>query len=76
MILQNTRLSPVNNRFTFSIKRAKQFEYCLYGTLKEPKNADIGSILNLVFPIYIKGVMSYIEYIGVKESEGFAEGIS
>lgn len=37
------------------------------GVLQEPKDADVGSILGLGFPIYTGGVMSYIDYIGAKE---------
>jgi 3-hydroxyacyl-CoA dehydrogenase/enoyl-CoA hydratase/3-hydroxybutyryl-CoA epimerase len=35
--------------------------------LQEPKDADVGSILGLGFPIHTGGVMSYIDYIGAKE---------
>lgn len=37
------------------------------GVLQEPRDADVGSILGLGFPIYTGGVMSYIDYIGAKE---------
>jgi 3-hydroxyacyl-CoA dehydrogenase/enoyl-CoA hydratase/3-hydroxybutyryl-CoA epimerase len=37
------------------------------GVLQEPKDADVGSILGLGFPIHTGGVMSYIDYIGAKE---------
>lgn len=42
------------------------------GVLKEPKDADIGSILGLGFPIYTGGVMSYIDYIGAQEFKTYA----
>ncbi len=34
------------------------------GVLREPKDADIGSVLGLGFPIHTGGVMSYIDYVG------------
>jgi len=37
------------------------------GVIKEPKDADVGSILGLGFPIHTGGVMSYIDYIGGNE---------
>ncbi|WP_339920446.1 3-hydroxyacyl-CoA dehydrogenase NAD-binding domain-containing protein [uncultured Flavobacterium sp.] len=37
------------------------------GVLQEPKDADVGSILGLGFPIHTGGVMSYIDYIGAEE---------
>ncbi|MEZ7504572.1 3-hydroxyacyl-CoA dehydrogenase NAD-binding domain-containing protein [Flavobacterium sp. Arc2] len=37
------------------------------GVLQEPKDADVGSILGLGFPIHTGGVMSYIDYVGAKE---------
>ncbi|MEO5789365.1 3-hydroxyacyl-CoA dehydrogenase NAD-binding domain-containing protein [Gelidibacter sp.] len=42
------------------------------GVLKEPKDADVGSILGLGFPIYTGGVMSYIDYIGAQEFKDYA----
>src|SRR5690606_40925412 len=36
--------------------------------LKEAKDADIGSILGIGFPIHTGGVMSYIDYIGDRKS--------
>jgi len=40
--------------------------------LREPKDADIGSILGLGFPIHTGGVMSYIDYIGAQEFKDYA----
>ncbi|CAM3022619.1 3-hydroxyacyl-CoA dehydrogenase NAD-binding domain-containing protein [Flavobacterium frigoris] len=37
------------------------------GVLQEPKDADVGSILGLGFPLHTGGVMSYIDYVGAKE---------
>jgi 3-hydroxyacyl-CoA dehydrogenase/enoyl-CoA hydratase/3-hydroxybutyryl-CoA epimerase len=37
------------------------------GVLQEAKDADVGSILGLGFPIHTGGVMSYIDYLGAKE---------
>jgi len=34
------------------------------GVIREPKDADIGSVLGLGFPIHTGGVMSYIDYVG------------
>ena len=42
------------------------------GVLKEPKDADVGSILGLGFPIYTGGVMSYIDYIGAQQFKDYA----
>lgn len=42
------------------------------GVLKEPRDADIGSILGLGFPIYTGGVISYIDYIGAQEFKDYA----
>jgi 3-hydroxyacyl-CoA dehydrogenase/enoyl-CoA hydratase/3-hydroxybutyryl-CoA epimerase len=42
------------------------------GVLKEPKDADIGSILGLGFPIYTGGVMSYVDYIGAQDFSEYA----
>ncbi|MCF2876459.1 MULTISPECIES: 3-hydroxyacyl-CoA dehydrogenase NAD-binding domain-containing protein [unclassified Tenacibaculum] len=46
------------------------------GVLKEPKDADIGSILGLGFPIYTGGVMSYIDYIGANEFLAYSEKLA
>lgn len=43
------------------------------GVLQEPKDADVGSILGLGFPIHTGGVMSYIDYIGAKEFALYSE---
>jgi len=43
------------------------------GVIREPKDADIGSILGLGFPIYTGGVMSYIDYVGAKEFAEYSE---
>lgn len=43
------------------------------GVLQEPKDADVGSILGLGFPIYTGGVMSYVDYIGAKEFALYSE---
>ncbi|PCE63741.1 3-hydroxyacyl-CoA dehydrogenase NAD-binding domain-containing protein [Sediminicola luteus] len=39
------------------------------GVLQAPKDADVGSILGLGFPIHTGGVMGYVDYIG---GEAFA----
>ena len=46
------------------------------GILKEPKDADIGSILGLGFPIYTGGVMSYIDYIGASQFKKYAASLT
>lgn len=46
------------------------------GVLKEPRDADIGSILGLGFPIYTGGVMSYIDYVGAQEFKDYAAGLA
>ena len=43
------------------------------GVLKEAKDADVGSILGLGFPIHTGGVMSYIDYIGAVEFEKYSQ---
>ncbi|TRX37426.1 enoyl-CoA hydratase [Flavobacterium sp. ZT3R18] len=43
------------------------------GVLREPKDADVGSILGLGFPIHTGGVMSYIDYIGAAEFALYSE---
>jgi len=43
------------------------------GVLREPKDADVGSILGLGFPIHTGGVMSYIDYIGAEEFALYSE---
>lgn len=43
------------------------------GVLREPRDADIGSILGLGFPIYTGGVMSYIDYVGAQEFKAYAD---
>lgn len=42
------------------------------GVLKEPKDADVGSILGLGFPIHTGGVMSYIDFIGAQQFKEYA----
>lgn len=42
------------------------------GVLNEAKDADIGSILGLGFPIHTGGVISYIDYIGAPEFKDYA----
>ncbi|MBO3098316.1 3-hydroxyacyl-CoA dehydrogenase NAD-binding domain-containing protein [Gelidibacter pelagius] len=42
------------------------------GVLKEAKDADVGSILGLGFPIHTGGVMSYIDYIGAQKFKDYA----
>lgn len=42
------------------------------GVLNDPRDADIGSILGLGFPIHTGGVMSYIDYIGAQEFRDYA----
>lgn len=37
------------------------------GVIREPKDADVGSILGLGFPIHTGGVMSYIDYVGAEK---------
>lgn len=46
------------------------------GVLKEPKDADIGSILGLGFPVYKGGVMSYVDYLGAKEFLNYADNLA
>ncbi|AUC85307.1 enoyl-CoA hydratase [Polaribacter sp. ALD11] len=46
------------------------------GVLTAPKDADIGSILGLGFPIYTGGVMSYIDYIGAQQFKEYAAGLA
>lgn len=46
------------------------------GVLKEAKDADIGSILGLGFPIHTGGVLSYIDYIGAQEFKDYAAGLA
>ena len=46
------------------------------GVLKEPKDADIGSILGLGFPVYTGGVMSYVDYLGAKEFLAYADKLA
>ncbi|WP_299391142.1 3-hydroxyacyl-CoA dehydrogenase NAD-binding domain-containing protein [uncultured Gelidibacter sp.] len=46
------------------------------GVLREPRDADIGSILGLGFPIHTGGVMSYIDYIGAQEFKNYAAGLA
>ncbi|MBA6152368.1 3-hydroxyacyl-CoA dehydrogenase NAD-binding domain-containing protein [Gelidibacter maritimus] len=46
------------------------------GVLTEPRDADIGSILGLGFPIYTGGVMSYIDYIGGQQFKDYAAGLA
>ncbi|TYP99027.1 3-hydroxyacyl-CoA dehydrogenase/enoyl-CoA hydratase/3-hydroxybutyryl-CoA epimerase [Tenacibaculum adriaticum] len=46
------------------------------GVLKEPKDADVGSILGLGFPIHTGGVMSYIDYIGASEFASYSEKLA
>jgi len=43
------------------------------GVLREPKDADVGSILGLGFPIHTGGVMAYIDYIGGPEFAAYSE---
>lgn len=40
------------------------------GVIQEPKDADVGSILGLGFPVHTGGVMAYIDYVGAAK---FAE---
>jgi len=42
------------------------------GVLNEAKDADVGSILGLGFPIHTGGVMSYIDYIGGRKFEKYS----
>ncbi|PCI34075.1 MAG: enoyl-CoA hydratase [Flavobacteriaceae bacterium] len=46
------------------------------GVLKEAKDADVGSILGLGFPIHTGGVMSYIDYIGGVEFEKYSQQLA
>ncbi|EIA08536.1 3-hydroxyacyl-CoA dehydrogenase NAD-binding domain-containing protein [Flavobacterium frigoris] len=43
------------------------------GVIREPKDADVGSILGLGFPIHTGGVMSYIDYVGAKAFAVYSE---
>jgi 3-hydroxyacyl-CoA dehydrogenase/enoyl-CoA hydratase/3-hydroxybutyryl-CoA epimerase len=46
------------------------------GVLKEPKDADVGSILGLGFPVYTGGVMAYIDFIGGAEFAKYSEQLA
>lgn len=46
------------------------------GVLKAPKDADVGSILGLGFPVYTGGVMSYVDYLGAKEFLAYADHLA
>ncbi len=46
------------------------------GVIREPKDADVGSILGLGFPIYTGGIMSYIDYVGAKEFQEYSEKLA
>jgi 3-hydroxyacyl-CoA dehydrogenase/enoyl-CoA hydratase/3-hydroxybutyryl-CoA epimerase len=37
------------------------------GVVREPKDADVGSIMGWAFAPYTGGVVSYIDYVGVAE---------
>jgi len=46
------------------------------GVIREPKDADVGSILGLGFPIHTGGVMSYIDYIGAEAFGLYSEKLA
>lgn len=46
------------------------------GLIREPKDADVGSILGLGFPIHTGGVMSYIDYVGAPEFALYSEKLA
>jgi 3-hydroxyacyl-CoA dehydrogenase/enoyl-CoA hydratase/3-hydroxybutyryl-CoA epimerase len=46
------------------------------GIIREPKDADVGSILGLGFPIHTGGVMSYIDYVGAEEFAFYSEKLA
>ena len=46
------------------------------GVIREPKDADVGSILGLGFPIHTGGVMSYIDYIGANDFASYSEKLA
>jgi 3-hydroxyacyl-CoA dehydrogenase/enoyl-CoA hydratase/3-hydroxybutyryl-CoA epimerase len=46
------------------------------GVIRESKDADVGSILGLGFPVYTGGVMSYIDYIGAKKFALYSEKLA
>lgn len=46
------------------------------GVLREPKDADIGSVLGLGFPIHTGGVMSYIDYVGAPYFAEYSTGLA
>ncbi|MGO4820659.1 MULTISPECIES: 3-hydroxyacyl-CoA dehydrogenase NAD-binding domain-containing protein [unclassified Flavobacterium] len=46
------------------------------GVIREPKDADVGSILGLGFPIHTGGVMSYIDYVGAAEFAAYSKKLA
>lgn len=44
--------------------------------IKEPKDADVGSVLGLGFPIHTGGVLSYIDYVGAQEFATYSEKLT
>lgn len=46
------------------------------GVIREPKDADVGSILGLGFPVHTGGVMSYIDYVGASEFALYSEKLA
>lgn len=46
------------------------------GVIREPKDADVGSILGLGFPIHTGGVMAYIDYVGAEEFAAYGEKLA
>ena len=46
------------------------------GLIQEPKDADVGSILGLGFPIHTGGVMSYINFVRAPEFALYSEKLA
>lgn len=46
------------------------------GVIREPKDADVGSILGLGFPVYTGGILSYIDYVGAKEFGEYSDKLA
>lgn len=46
------------------------------GIIQQPKDADVGSILGLGFPIYTGGVMAYIDYVGAEKFAQYSKKLT
>ncbi len=74
-ILNNYNEEEVGKRMLFAMV-IDAYKCIELGVIKEPKDADVGSILGLGFPIYTGGVMSYIDYIGAQNFVAYSELLS